>query len=73
MDLLGMDAREFGRRVYALRMKKGWTQDMCADRAGISLKNLRLIETHRSSPKVETVEKLGRAFGCDWDDLLGKL
>jgi transcriptional regulator with XRE-family HTH domain len=67
-----MNARDFGQRVYALRMKKGWTQIMCADRAGISLRNLRMIESYESSPTLETVQKLAVAFGCSWEDLLGK-
>jgi transcriptional regulator with XRE-family HTH domain len=70
--LLGMNPREFGQRVYAQRMKKKWTQIMCADRAAISLRNLRMIESYQSSPTLSTVQKLVVAFGCSWDDLLGK-
>jgi transcriptional regulator with XRE-family HTH domain len=44
---------------------------MCSDRAGISLRNLRMIESYKSSPTLETVEKLAAAFRCSWDDLLG--
>jgi transcriptional regulator with XRE-family HTH domain len=66
-----MNPREFGQRVYRLRMEKKWTQVMCADRVGISLRNLRMIESYLSSPTLETVEKLAAAFGCSWNDLLG--
>lgn len=66
-----MNPKEFGQRVYRLRMKKGWTQAMCADRAGISLRNLRMIESYLSSPTLTTVQKLAVAFGCSWEDLLG--
>jgi transcriptional regulator with XRE-family HTH domain len=44
---------------------------MCADRAGISLRNLRMIESYLSSPTLTTVQKLAAAFGCSWEDLLG--
>lgn len=44
---------------------------MCADRAGISLRNLRMIESHLSSPTLATVQKLAVAFDCSWEDLLG--
>jgi len=66
-----MNAKEFGQRVYRLRMKRKWTQAMCADRAGISLRNLRMIESYLSSPTLTTVQKLAVAFDCSWEDLLG--
>ena len=70
-DAFGMNPRDFGQRVYRLRMDRQWTQVMCADRVGISLRNLRMIETYKSSPTLETVEKLAAAFRCSWEDLLG--
>ena len=66
-----MDAREFGQRVYRLRMAKKWTQVACATRAGISIGTIQMIEAYKVKPTVETVQKLAIAFRCSWEDLLG--
>jgi transcriptional regulator with XRE-family HTH domain len=68
-----MTPQEFGQKVYKLRMAKGWTQEKCCLRAGISVRTLQVIEEHAmKSPSVATVRKLARAFKCDWPDLIGK-
>jgi transcriptional regulator with XRE-family HTH domain len=67
-----MTSREFGQRVYRLRMAKGWTQEVCAGRGGLSTRTLQKIEAYRmNKPPVETVRKLAEAFRCDWKELLG--
>jgi transcriptional regulator with XRE-family HTH domain len=66
-----MNSREFGQRVYRLRMKKKWTQAICADRAGISIRNIRMIESYQASPTLATVQELATTFRCTWEDLLG--
>ena len=68
-----MTPKEFGQRVYKLRMAKGWTQEVCAGRAVITTRTLQKIESYRlQKPQVEIVRKLAVAFRCSWDDLLGK-
>jgi transcriptional regulator with XRE-family HTH domain len=68
-----MDSRDFGQRVYRLRMAKKWTQEVCSARAGISCRTLQMIEAYRlKQPTVETTRKLAVAFKCAWDDILGK-
>lgn len=66
-----MDARQFGQKVYRLRMAKKWTQIACARRAGISIGTMQMIEAYKVRPTVETVQKLAKAFKCNWEDLLG--
>jgi transcriptional regulator with XRE-family HTH domain len=66
-----MDVREFGQKVYRLRMAKKWTQVGCATRAQISIGTLQMIEAYKVRPTVDTVRKLALAFGCSWEDLLG--
>lgn len=66
-----MDARDFGQRVYRLRMARKWTQVSCAIQAQISIGTLQMIEAYKVSPTVDTVRKLAAAFGCSWEDLLG--
>ena len=68
-----MDARDFGQKVYRLRMGRKWTQVRCATRAGISIGTLQMIEAYKVCPTVDTVRKLAVAFDCSWDDLLGQV
>lgn len=44
---------------------------MCADRSGLSVRTMRMIESYRVEPTVDTVQKLTIAFRCSWNDLLG--
>jgi DNA-binding XRE family transcriptional regulator len=68
-----MTAQEFGQRVYRLRMAKKWSQNVCSDRAGISVRTLQMIESYSlKRPTIETTRKLAVVFKCSWDDLLGK-
>lgn len=69
--LQGMDAREFGQRVYRLRQARKWTQVACTNRAKISICTLQMIEAYRVRPTVATVQKLAKAFHCSWEDILG--
>jgi DNA-binding XRE family transcriptional regulator len=71
--LIGMTPKEFGQRVYNLRRAKNWSQEVCAERAGISVRTLQMIESYSlKRPTVETTERLAAAFRCSWEDLLGK-
>ena len=69
----GVDNRDFGQRVYRLRMAKKWTQEVCSARAGIGCRTLQMIEAYRVRPTLDTVRKLAVAFRCSWDDLLGPI
>lgn len=66
-----MDAKDFGQRVYRFRMEKGWSQELCSARAGISIRTLQMIESYSVMPTIETAGKLAVAFSCAWEDLLG--
>jgi len=66
-----MDVRDFGQRVYRLRLARKWTQVGCATRAQVSIGTLQMIEAYKVRPTVDTVRKLAMAFGCSWEDLLG--
>lgn len=66
-----MDARQFGQKVYRLRMAKKWTQVALATRAQISIGTLQMIEAYKVRPTVDTVQKLANALNCSWESLLG--
>lgn len=67
-----MTPQEFGQRVYRLRMARGWTQQMCADRSELTTRTIQKIESYRmANVPAETVRKLAVGFACTWNDLLG--
>lgn len=70
--IIGMISPEIGQKVYHLRAERGWTQEACAHRVGISCRTLQMIEGHQVQPTVTTLRKLAEAFECGWESLLGK-
>jgi transcriptional regulator with XRE-family HTH domain len=68
-----MTPKEFGQRLYRLRMEKGWTQEELAERAEITSRTIQRMESYRILPSVETLAKLVVALCCSWEDLLGPI
>ncbi len=63
--------RKFGARIYALRTKKGWSQQELAERADIAVRHVQRLESKSPSPvKIDTMEKLSKAFGIPLKELL---
>ena len=54
---------KFGNRVRLLRSDRGLTQEQLAERAGISVDFLSLIERGKNSPSFENLEPLADALG----------
>ena len=51
------------RMVIARRIRYGLTQEQLADRMGTSVSAISRLESGHHRPNVETLEKLGLAFG----------
>ena len=49
--------------IIARRIRYGVTQEQLAERMGTSVSAISRLETGQHRPNVETLEKLGRAFG----------
>ena len=54
---------KFGNRVRLLRGDRGLTQEQLAERAGISVDFLSLIERGKNSPSFENLDQLAEALG----------
>lgn len=67
MDLLS----KFAGNVRRLRAKKKLSQKSLADRVGISVSYVSMLERGQRSPPLETVEKMARALGVSPASLLG--
>lgn len=57
-------AREVGQRLKALRLAKGWTQEELADRSGVALSTLKLLES-KGSGSFQRLVRVAVALGVD--------
>ena len=60
--------KDFGLRIKELRAKKGITQYQLAEIAGIDPKHMSHIETGRSFPKADLIEKFANALSIDYHE-----
>ena len=67
MDLLD----RFAANVRRFRAKKKLSQKALADKIGISVSYVSMLERGQRSPPLETIEKLARALGVPPGTLLG--
>ena len=61
--------KDFGLRIKELRNKKGITQYQLAEMTGIDPKHMSHIETGRSFPKADLIEKFANALDIDYKQL----
>lgn len=61
--------KDFGLRIKELRTKKGITQYQLAELVGIDPKHISHIETGRSFPKADLIEKFSNALGVNYTEL----
>ena len=61
--------KDFGQRIKEIRNKKGITQYRLAEIAGIDPKHMSHIETGRSFPKADLIEKFAAALDIDYTEL----
>ena len=67
MDLLN----RFAGNVRKLRSKKKLSQKALADKIGISVSYVSMLERGQRSPPLETIEKMAKALGVSPAALLG--
>ena len=60
--------RDFGLRLKELRIKKGITQYHLAEITGIDLKHMSHIETGRSFPKADLIERFAQALDIEYTE-----
>ena len=61
--------KDFGMRLKELRSKKGITQYQLAEIVGIDPKHMSHIETGRSFPKADLIEKFAEALDIEYTKL----
>lgn len=63
---------KFSIRLRELRDNAGWTQQLLADKIGISKSSINMYERGEREPSIETLEFIADCFNVDMDYLLGK-
>ena len=53
----------FGRRVKALRVERGWTQEQMAEYADLSSDGVRRLEYGQYNPSLATLKKVAKGLG----------
>jgi transcriptional regulator with XRE-family HTH domain len=59
-----------GATVRALRKKKGWSQDVFADRTGLHRAHIGEIERGESNVTIQTLKTIADTLGCRIADLV---
>lgn len=61
---------KFGNKVREERLKKGFSQESLAEKAGLHRTYIGMIERAEKNITLENIEKLANALGVDISDLL---
>lgn len=61
--------KNLGRRLRELRVKKGMTQEGLAEKTGLSVTFVGLVERGINTPSLETCNRIARALGVSIDEL----
>ena len=65
-----MTPRQFGRKLKALRERRGVSQAELADRAGLSREYVNKLEAGKYDPTLGTLGRLAKALGVTERELL---
>ncbi len=65
------DARRLGRRIRELRVRRGWTQDVLAERACVSKAMLSKVERGENNPTLVVAARFAAALGLTMSQLIG--
>lgn len=66
---MGQLKTKFGKRLQALRVKAGVTQEELADQTGLTVESISNMERGVYGPKFDNLEKIAKALGVPVKDL----
>ncbi len=66
------DAFNFGARLRAYRLERGWSLERAAEAVGVPGSTLSRIENQKMSPTLDLIQKIVRAMGLHPYDVLGR-
>ena len=59
---------QIGKRIQQLRKQARYTQEAFAEKAGLSLSYIAMIEIGKKTPTIETLNRISQALDCDLAD-----
>jgi ribosome-binding protein aMBF1 (putative translation factor) len=62
----------FSENVRRLRSAAGLTQAKLAEKVDLELRTIQKFEAGQINPPMTTLDRLRRALGCSWEELLGE-
>jgi transcriptional regulator with XRE-family HTH domain len=62
--------RHVGKRVRQLRLKKGWSQDLFADKSGLNRAHVGEIERGEANVTIQTLKIIADTLGTTIGDLV---
>jgi transcriptional regulator with XRE-family HTH domain len=65
--------KQIGTTIRALRLTRGWSQDVFADRSGLNRAHVGEIERGESNVTIQTLKIVADTLGVKIRDLIGKL
>ena len=65
--------KQIGATIRALRLTRGWSQDVFADRSGLNRAHVGEIERGESNVTIQTLKIVADTLGVKIRDLIGKL
>ncbi|MDD2710166.1 MAG: helix-turn-helix transcriptional regulator [Verrucomicrobiae bacterium] len=71
MSKINVPANQFGRNLAICRKERGLSQEMLAERCGLSRNFIVLLERGRQQPSLPTLLQLRKALGISLDELAG--
>ena len=63
------DGKALGRRIRALRIDRGWTQQILADHAELTRESISAIENGRFDPTFSTLKRLAQALDLKLEEV----
>ena len=61
---------KLGEELVARRKSKGWTQEDLVEHSEVHDNTIRALEGGKGNPRLDTLEKLARAFGIRLGELI---
>lgn len=65
-----MDTKSLGQKLREYRARRGWSQDACAERMGITTRYLSDIERGDKAPRLATFIRMCNVLDASADDVL---
>lgn len=65
--------KEIGKTIRALRLKRGWSQDVFGDHSGLNRAHVGEIERGESNVTIQTLKIIADTLGVKVHNLIGKL